>query len=59
LVAQNHKFRQQKNPFKRDNNVTKRPPKHLSGPQIVDMLDKLTPHPERPRYFEGYRETYN
>jgi hypothetical protein len=23
------------------------------------MLDKLTPDPERPGYFEGYRETHN
>jgi hypothetical protein len=23
------------------------------------MLDKLTPDPERARYFEGYRETHN
>jgi hypothetical protein len=35
------------------------PPKCLSGTQIIDMLDKLTPNPKRPRYFEGYREMYN
>jgi hypothetical protein len=23
------------------------------------MLDKLTPDPERPGYFEGYKETHN
>jgi hypothetical protein len=23
------------------------------------MLDKLTPDPERPEYFEGYREMHN
>jgi hypothetical protein len=23
------------------------------------MLDKLTPDPERPRYFQGYGETHN
>jgi hypothetical protein len=37
----------------------KGPPKHLSGPQIVDLLDKLMPDPKRPRYFEGYGETHN
>jgi hypothetical protein len=58
-LPQNHKFRQQKNAFKKDNIVTKRPPKHLSGSQIVDMLDKLMPDPERPRYFEGYGEMHN
>jgi hypothetical protein len=55
----NHKFRQQKNAFKRDNIVTKEPPQHLSNPQIVDMLDKLMPDPEKPWYFEGYGETNN
>jgi hypothetical protein len=35
------------------------PPKHLSGAQIIDMLDKLTPDPERPGYFEGYGEMHN
>jgi hypothetical protein len=54
-----NKFRQEQNAFKKDNIVTKGPSKRLSGPQIVDMLDKLTPDPERPRYFEGYRETHN
>jgi hypothetical protein len=39
--------------------VTKGPLKHLSGAQIVDMLDKLTPNPERLGYFEGYEETHN
>jgi hypothetical protein len=33
--------------------------KHLSGTQIVDMLDKLTSDPEGPGYFEGYGETHN
>jgi hypothetical protein len=59
LLPLNHKFRQQKDTFKRDNIVTKGPPKRLSGPQIVDMLDKLTPDPERPGYFEGYGEMHN
>jgi hypothetical protein len=42
-----------------DNIVTKGPPKHLSGSQIINMLDKLTPDPERLGYFEGYGETHN
>jgi hypothetical protein len=54
-----HKFKQEQNAFKNDTIVTKGPLKRLSGPQIVDMLDKLTPDPERPRYFEGYGETHN
>jgi hypothetical protein len=53
-LPQNRKFMQQKNAFKKDNIVTKGPPKHLSGPQIIDMLDKLMSNPERPGYFEGY-----
>jgi hypothetical protein len=59
FLPRNHKFKQQKNTFKRDNVVTKGPPKHLSDPQIIDMLDKLTPNSERPRYFEGSGETHN
>jgi hypothetical protein len=55
----NYKFRQEKNTFKRENIVTKGPPKCLSGPQIVDMLYKLMSDPKRHGYFEGYRETYN
>jgi hypothetical protein len=58
-LPQNHKFTQQKNTFKNDNIVTKGPPKRLSDPQTVDMLDKLTPDPKRPRHFNGYRETHN
>jgi hypothetical protein len=58
-LPQNHKCRQQKNTFNKDNIVTKEPTKHLSGPQIVDMLDKLTRDPEKPGYFKGYGETHN
>jgi hypothetical protein len=43
----------------KDTVVTKGPPKHLSGAQIVDMLDKHTPDLKRLVYFEGYRETHN
>jgi hypothetical protein len=59
LLPYNYKFRQQKNAFTKDNIVTKGLLKCLSGPQIVDMLDKLMPDPERPGYFEGYGETHN
>jgi hypothetical protein len=58
-LSQKHKFRQQQNVFKKDNIITKGPPKHVSGPQIIDMLDKLTLDTERPMYFEGYGEMYN
>jgi hypothetical protein len=57
-LPRKHKFRQEQNSIK-DNIVTKGLPKRLSGPQIVDMLDKLTLDPERPGFFEGYRETHN
>jgi hypothetical protein len=42
-LPRKHKFRQDQNTFKKDNIVIKGPPKRLSVPQIVDMLDKLTP----------------
>jgi hypothetical protein len=31
----------------------------VCGAQIVDMLDKLTPDPERLEYFQGYGEAHN
>jgi hypothetical protein len=58
-LPQKHKFRQEQNAFWKDTTVTKGPPKRLSGAQIVDMLDKLTPDLERPGYFDGYKEMYN
>jgi hypothetical protein len=58
-LPQKHKFKQQNNAFEKNNIATEGPPKHLSDPQIIDMLDKLMPDPERPRYFEGYREMHN
>jgi hypothetical protein len=58
-LPQKHKFRQEHNSFRKDTSVTKGPLKHLSGTQIVDILDKLTPDPERPGYFKGYGETHN
>jgi hypothetical protein len=58
-LPQKYKFRQEQNSFRKDTIVTKGPSKHLSGAQIVDMLDKLSSDPERPGYFEGYGETHN
>jgi ferredoxin-like protein FixX len=58
-LPRKHDFRQEQNVFRKDTTITKGPPKHLSDAQIVDMLDKLTPDPERPGYFEGYGETHN
>jgi hypothetical protein len=43
LLPQNHKLKQQKNTFKKDNIVKNGPLKCLSGPQITDILDKLMP----------------
>jgi hypothetical protein len=58
-LPQKHDFRQEQNTFRKDTIVTKGPPKRLSGTQIVDMLDKLMPDPERRGYFKGYEETHN
>jgi hypothetical protein len=58
-LPEKHKFKQEQKTFWKDTIVTNGPSKHLSGTQIVDMLDKLMPDPERPRYFEVYRETHN
>jgi hypothetical protein len=58
-LPRKHNFRQEHNVFRKDTTVTKGPTKHLSGTQIIDMLNKLMPGPERPRYFEGYGETHN
>jgi hypothetical protein len=58
-LPQKHKFRQEQNAFKKHTIITKGLPKRLSGTQIVDMLDKLMPDPERPGYFEGYGEMHN
>jgi hypothetical protein len=58
-LPQKHNFRQEQNTFRKDTIVTKGPSKRLSGTQIVDMLKKLTPDPERLDYFEGYGETHN
>jgi hypothetical protein len=46
LLPRKHKFRQEQNAFKKDDIVTKGLPKCLSGPQIVDMLDKLMLDPK-------------
>jgi hypothetical protein len=58
-LPQKHNFRQEQNTFRNDTTITKGPLKRLSGAQIIDMLDKLTPDPERLGYFEGYGETHN
>jgi hypothetical protein len=58
-LPRKHNFKQEQNTFRKDTTITKGPTKHLSGAQIIDMLDKLTPDPERPGYFEGYGKTHN
>jgi hypothetical protein len=58
-LSQKHDFRQEQNTFQNDTTITKGLSKHLRGTQIVDMLDKLTPDPERLDYFEGYGETHS
>jgi hypothetical protein len=58
-LPQKYNFKQEQNALRKDTTVTKGLPKHLSGTQIVDMLDKLTPDPKRPGYFKGYGETRN
>jgi hypothetical protein len=58
-LPQKHDFRQEQNAFQKDTTVTRGPLKHLRGAHIIDMLDKLTPDPERPGYFKGCRDTQN
>jgi hypothetical protein len=58
-LPRKHKFKQEQNTFRKDTIVTKGLLKRLNGAQIIDMLDKLTSDPERPRYFKGYGETHN
>jgi hypothetical protein len=36
-----HKFRLDSDAFKKGNIVLEGPPRHLSGPEIADMLDNL------------------
>jgi hypothetical protein len=58
-LPRKHNFKQEQNAFWKDTTATKGPSKHLRGKQIINMLDKLMPDPERPEYFEGYGETHN
>jgi hypothetical protein len=58
-LLRNHKFRKQKDAFKKDHIVKKGLPKRLSGSEIADMLDKPTPNPEKPGYFKGYEQEHN
>ena len=58
-LPRNHIFRQQRNAFKKDNIVTKGPPKRLSGTEIADVLDKLVPDPKKAGYFVGYGKEHN
>jgi hypothetical protein len=53
MVARKHDFRQEQNAFWKDTIVTNGLPKHLSGTQIVDMPDKLTPDPKNLGILKG------
>jgi hypothetical protein len=53
-----HTFRMQKDGFRKDIVVKKRPPKHLSGPEITESHSKLVLNEEGNEY-EGYGEEHN
>jgi hypothetical protein len=53
-----HLFRLDMNAFKKDNIVLEGPPRHLSDPEITDMLDKLVLN-ENGDEFIGYRKEHN
>jgi hypothetical protein len=36
-----HPFRMDSDAFKKGNVILERPPRHLSGPEIADMLDNI------------------
>jgi hypothetical protein len=40
-MSLDHPFRLDRNVFKKDNIALEGPPRRLSGPEIVDTLDKL------------------
>jgi hypothetical protein len=41
FLPSDHSFRLDSNSFRKENVVLKGPPRHLSGPEIADMLDNL------------------
>jgi hypothetical protein len=41
FLSLDHPFRLDRDAFKKDNIVLEGPPRHLSGPEIADMLDNL------------------
>jgi hypothetical protein len=54
----NHPFRLDSDAFKKGNIVLEGPPRHLSGPEITDMLDNLVLK-ENGDEFIGYGKEHN
>jgi hypothetical protein len=54
----NHSFRLDSNAFKKGNIVLEGPPRHLSSPEITNMLDNLVLN-KNGDGFVGYGEEYN
>jgi hypothetical protein len=53
-----HLFRLDSDAFKKDNIVLEGPPRHLTGPEIADMLDNLVLN-KNGDAFVGYGEEHN
>jgi hypothetical protein len=53
FLPSDHPFRLDSNCFRKDNIVLKGPPRHLSSPEIIDMLDNLALDKTRDQ-FVGY-----
>jgi hypothetical protein len=41
FLSLDHPFRMDSDTFKKGNAILERPPRHLSGPEIADMLDTI------------------
>jgi hypothetical protein len=58
FLPRDHPFRLDNSNFKKDNVVLKRLSRHLSGPEIADMLDNLIIDENRDQ-FVGYEKKHN
>jgi hypothetical protein len=58
FLSLDHPFRLDSDAFKKDNIILKCPPRRLSGPEIVDMLDNLVLNKNGDE-FVGYGEEHN
>jgi hypothetical protein len=58
FLPSDHSFRLDSNSFRKENVVLKGPPRHLSGPEIADMLDNLALD-KKGDQFVGYEKKHN